>query len=242
MKFSFIIPTLNEEKLLEQLLAYLTEERKVKELDYEIIVSDGASTDKTQEVALKFCDKLVIHDNEVPQTISDGRNKGAEHASGDIFIFINGDVTLREVEKLLLYVEKDLNSGKYLAWTCKVNIAPEERRLSDTIVLGFYNYYFHLLNTIGIGMGRGECQVVPARLFKETGGYNGSIVAGEDFEFFKRIRQKGRIKFSRDFTIFESPRRYRKKGHLQILFTWLFNSVSVMITKKSLSRKWEEVR
>ena len=143
---------------------------------------------------------------------------------------------------LLQTIEYDFATGKYLAWTCKVNIAPEERKMSDTIVLGFYNFYFHLLNTIGIGMGRGECQVVPSKLFREMGGYNANIVAGEDFEFFKRIRLKGKIKFSREFTIFESPRRYRKKGHLQILFTWLFNSVSVMLTKRSLSRKWEEVR
>lgn len=243
MKYSIIIPTLNEEVLLEGLLKYLTSEREKYGLDYEIIVSDGASTDKTCDVAVNYCDKLTVHQDENRrQTISEGRNKGAEVAEGDIFVFINGDVDLRNVTALLTEIGNDLSTGKYIAWTCCVNIAPEERKFSDTVFLGFYNFYFNLLNQIGIGMGRGECQVVPAENFRKFNGYDASIVAGEDFEFFKRLRQNGKIKFSKNYTIYESPRRYRKKGHLRILLTWLVNSIFVLFTKKSLSQNWEEVR
>lgn len=242
MKYSIIIPTLNEEKLLFNLLEYLTKERTEKNLDFEIIVSDGASTDKTQEVALNFCDKLIVHDSDARQTIAEGRNKGAENASGDIFIFVNGDVKMINLDYFLKIIDEDLSTNKFIAWTCKVNVDPDDRTFFDTIFLGFYNWYFHLLNTMGVGMGRGECHVMYRDNFIRFGGYDDSIVAGEDFEFYKRLRKQGKIKFSTKYTIFESPRRYRKLGHLKILLTWLLNSIFVLLTKKSLSQKWEEVR
>ena len=91
-------------------------------------------------------------------------------------------------------------------------------------------------------MGRGECQIVPKNLFDRIGGYNNSLVAGEDFDLFKRIRKKGKILFDKSLVIYESPRRYRKYGHTKIFFSWLLNAVSVIFKNKSASKEWEEVR
>ncbi len=51
MKYSIIIPTLNEAKLLPNLLLPLSEESLKEKYDYEIILSDGGSVDGTVEVA-----------------------------------------------------------------------------------------------------------------------------------------------------------------------------------------------
>jgi len=51
LRYSIIIPTLNEEKLLPNLLKLLSHQELKKKYDYEIIVSDGGSKDCTIEIA-----------------------------------------------------------------------------------------------------------------------------------------------------------------------------------------------
>jgi predicted glycosyltransferase involved in capsule biosynthesis len=91
-------------------------------------------------------------------------------------------------------------------------------------------------------MGRGECQVVRKNVFFEVGGYNELLAAGEDFDLFRRIRQKGKILYSTDICVFESPRRYRKIGYNGVSWSWLMNGISVLIKNKSISKEWEQVR
>jgi len=242
MKFSIIIPTLNEEKILPKLLEQLSNKDIHSKYDYEIIVSDGGSTDNTVKIASQYADKVVIHNKKEKQTISEGRNAGARIAEGNIFIFINGDVLFDSLDYFFFRIQKYFVTGNYLAMTCKVQVIPNERKISDTIFLGFYNWYFHLLNYIGMGMGRGECHIMTRDTFNRHNGYNENMAAGEDFDLFKRIRKNGKIFFDKKLTIYESPRRYRKYGHVKIFFTWLFNALYVIFTNKSLSTEWEEVR
>ena len=87
---SIIIPVLQEEKLLFRTMSIFTPERK-RRFGLEIIVSDGGSTDATISIAKEFADKVICHTEQRRQTIAEGRNKGAEHAQGDIFVFLNAD-------------------------------------------------------------------------------------------------------------------------------------------------------
>jgi glycosyltransferase involved in cell wall biosynthesis len=242
MKYSFIIPTLNEEKLLPILLEQISNSGLSEKYDYEIVISDGGSKDSTIEVASKYTDKIITHKSSERQTIAEGRNNGANIATGEIYIFLDGDVLFKNINQFMKKVQKTFQDRNYLAMTCYIKIAPTESFFSDRIFLGFYNWYFRLLNNIGVGMGRGECQIIPKKIFNEVGGYNHSLVAGEDFDLFKRIRKKGKILFDKNLVIYESPRRYRKYGHTKIFFSWLFNAISVIFANKSASKEWEEVR
>ncbi|MCF8267496.1 MAG: glycosyltransferase [Ignavibacteriales bacterium] len=239
MDFSIIIPTLNEEKLLPGLLESINSPELRKLYSYEIIISDGGSTDGTIEKALIHADKITVHNQEQPQNIAAGRNKGAEGAIGDILVFLNADVRLDDPEISMQEIMVFKKEKNYDAATCYVKIFPEERIFSDKIFLGFYNYYFHLLNIIGVGMGRGEYQIIRKSVFERVRGYNESLPAGEDFDLFKRIRKHGKIKNLKATMVYEAPRRFRKYGHLKILLTWFVNSASVIFFKKSFSDKWE---
>ncbi len=240
--YSIIIPTLNEEKLLPVLLETLNDNELKEKYNYEIIISDGGSTDKTIEIAKKYADVIIEKQKNKKQNISIGRNVGAQSASGDILIFLNGDIIPKNAELLFQEIKNNFEKSDYLAMTCCVKVFPEEENLTDKIFHTFYNNYFHFLNLVGLGMGRGECHIIKKEIFKEFKGYDERLAAGEDFDLFRRIRKKGTIFFDRKLIIYESPRRYRKHGHFNILFTWLINSIYILFANKSKSKEWEQVR
>ncbi len=238
---SVIIPALNEEKLISQTLAQFTPEIKEK-FNIEVIVSDGGSTDLTLDIAMKAADIVVEAGKDVHQNIPQGRNLGAKHASGEFLYFINADTLIPDSVKFFEKTTGALRNPKNASLTMKFKIFPNEEKLSDKLFHTCYNNYVFLLNSIGMGMGRGECQIVKKELFDKLGGYNENLPAGEDFELYKRLKKFGKIKYLRELTVYESPRRYRKFGYMRVFWDWTKNSVSVVLRNKSVSDKWEAVR
>ena len=243
MRISVIIPTKNEEKLLGQCLAMFTPEIKNK-FGLEIIVSDGASTDATISIAKASADKVVIHeDPSRRQTIAEGRNRGAQIASGDILMFLNADSRPADIDYFLERVRSRFSADESLAaLAVKVQIEPSEEKLSDKLFHGFFNQYVKWLNRFGMGMGRGECQIIRKSAFEESGGYNNSFAAGEDFELYNRLHKIGKVRYDGTLLVYESPRRYRKYGYARVYAEWIQNGVSVLFKKCAASDVWEEVR
>jgi len=242
LKYSIIIPTLNEEKLLPNLLNQLNNISLKEKYDYEIIISDGGSIDKTIELALCRSDVVKVHTGKERQNIAKGRNEGAKFAKGEILVFLNGDVKLSDTEKFFYFIENNFVKTDFIAMTCIVKVFKEEEKFSDILFHSIYNTYFYILNLLGVGMGRGECQVIKKKYFELVNGNNEVLDAGEDFDLFKRIRKHGKILFAKDICIYESPRRYRKLGYSGVTWSWIKNSISIIFRNKSLSKEWEQVR
>lgn len=240
-RISIIIPSLNEEKLIERLLKQFTAGIK-SSFNIELIVSDGGSNDSTIEIAKKYADRIIEHKEKFSQNISQGRNAGAKDSLRDVLIFLNADTYIKDIELFLSEILKEFESDETAAVACRIEVFPEEIKLSDKLFHGFYNYYVALLNKLFIGMGRGECHIIRRDSFLRAGGYDESLAAGEDFDLYSRIRKTGRIKFRRDLLVYESPRRYRKFGYFRVIRDWTMNSISVYLFKKSVSAKWEAVR
>lgn len=239
---SIIIPTLNEEKLLQDTLSQFTPELKSK-YKIEVIISDGGSTDNTLNVAKSFSDIIIIE--KLPgqkQNIGMGRNAGAAAAKGKYLFLINADTRIKDINTFFDNTLKAFENGKYVALTCKFKVFPEEEILSDKLFHTFYNNYAHFLNIIGMGMGRGECHMIPNEVFKKSGGYNEKLAAGEDYDLYRRIKKTGKIKFFRNLVVYESPRRYRKFGYKSVFADWARNSLSVFFKNKSVSKEWKAIR
>ena len=87
---SIIVPTYNEESNIALCL------QSLKELNYsryEIIVSDGGSTDRTVEMAKSFVDKVVIDEIVPPGWVGKnwGCHLGYKEAKGDYLLFVDAD-------------------------------------------------------------------------------------------------------------------------------------------------------
>ncbi|MCX7876372.1 MAG: glycosyltransferase [Melioribacteraceae bacterium] len=241
IKYSVIIPTLNEEKLLPNLLQQFSNELR-KKYKIEIIVADSGSKDKTIEIAKEKCDKVIEKNGADIKNISFGRYIGAKNSTGEILIFLNADVLFDDINYFFEYLENNFVKSIYVACTCKIKVFPNEEKFIDKIFSAFINCYVHALNSIGIGMMRGECQIIRKSVYENVGGYNINLYAGEDFEISTRIRKKGKILFAKNLIIYESPRRYHSWGYIKILFSWFLNSISSWFLKKSFNKKWEEIR
>lgn len=238
---SVIIPSLNEEKLISQTLSQFTPELKNK-YNIEVIVSDGGSTDSTLKHAEASADLVLHADPQLPQNIPIGRNLGAKNASGKYLYFVNADTLFKNTEKFFSKTTSVLENPSTAALTMKFKVFPSEEKFSDKLFHGFYNSYVFLLNSIGMGMGRGECQIVKKDYFIKVNGYNENLPAGEDYDLYKRLNKLGKIKYLNDLVVYESPRRYRKYGYAKVFWEWTKNSLSVFFRQKSASDKWEQVR
>ncbi|MEL6616275.1 MAG: glycosyltransferase [Bacteroidota bacterium] len=244
-RISIVVPTLNEEKTLAAVLEPLR--AHADSLGLELIVSDGGSDDGTLAIALSLADRVVTHEGPERQTIAEGRNAGAREAacaSGDVLLFFNADVDLPdEIEPFL----SDLRGAAIArgAATCRVEVDPQEARISERIVLGTANRLYWAINRLRIvGMGRGEVHAVRRDVFEAVGGYREHLAAGEDFDLFKRIlRQPGAsVDFLWRHVVYESPRRYRQRGLLRTMSAWALNAAWVAFRDRSRSTEWEAVR
>src|SRR5947209_8404562 len=87
MRFSIIVPVLNEESVLEAQLARLAEQ--CAHVDCEVLVVDGGSNDCTVTIAERYA-RVIIS----PRGRATQMNAGANIANGDVFIFLHADTRL----------------------------------------------------------------------------------------------------------------------------------------------------
>lgn len=83
---SIVIPTLNEERALQQTLVHVAAQNAA----YELIVADGGSTDLTQAIARKAPAQWL----RAPRGRGAQMNAGARHAHGDWLLFLHADTHL----------------------------------------------------------------------------------------------------------------------------------------------------
>ncbi len=236
---SFIIPTKNEEKIIEKTLHSLSLYKGEKE----IIVSDGQSTDKTIEIAKKYA-TVIEHKSTNRQKISEGKNEGAKNAHGDYLVFIDADVYIPEIDSFFEKAENIFKSNKNITGiTVSIRVFKEDETFMDKLIFKMFNFYNLILNNyLGIGAAVGEFQMVRRDIFQKTGGYREDLVASEDYEFFRRIAKIGKTYFERKLTIYHTGRRAHKIGWRKLLTEWMLNGFFVLFRGKSYSKEWEVIR
>ena len=238
---SVIIPTLNEERTLPNLLSQFPEEL-IRRYDIELIISDGGSTDQTTQIAGKLAHRVLTSTPSKQHTIGGLRNIGGRKSSGEILFFFNADIMVENIDRFFELMLEAHATPNVVATTCPVYVNPEEENLFDRLFHVFFSLHVWLLNLLGFGTGRGECQVVKRDAFFSCGGYEENYPAGEDFDLFRRLAKKGKIRFLWPLKVYESPRRYRQVGYLRVTALWLINGIWIILFGRSFSSQWKVVR
>ncbi|MGC8929237.1 MAG: glycosyltransferase [Candidatus Woesearchaeota archaeon] len=194
---SIIIPTKNEEKYISKLLDSLIEQDYPKE-NFEVLIFDGLSEDKTLSIAKTYKKKLNIRifvNKKIKQVFA--WNGGIKKAKGDFIIIlgahsiVKNDFIKKNVETLLKIREKEpklagvggthsnLYENKFAKISALMLSSPflggssfrysEKPGFKETIVFGFYD----------------------KKILKEINGFDEDFIIGEDYELNLRLNKRG---------------------------------------------------
>ncbi len=229
---SVIIPALNEEKYIECSLEGLARQSFK---DFETIVVDGGSKDRTREIARRHA-KVIM---ERRRGVSRARNAGAARARGGILVFIDADT--RPSSMLLAAYRRALDGWNSVAATGP--ILPLEKT-SRRLRLGFRLVSVLLVRT-SILIGRpsivGSNFAVKKAVFDKVGGFNCSLMTYEDWDLSNRLKKVGKITYASDALAYASARRILAWGTLRY-FTYHLKNIALYHLFKKPRRDYAPVR
>lgn len=212
--FSVVIPTLNEEAKIWRLLQSL--ERQSSK-DFEIVVVDGGSADKTVEVAEKFSPKVFVKKGckEFPS-----RNIGAKLSKGNVLLFLSADVVLSL--DALKHLAKEFEKDQDICGICGLGM-PFEAPLWMKIE---YLFHWRLLRAwmklTKDYHASTNFMAVRKDDFLKVGEFTDEIFA--DTIFFNKLGKKCKVKAISKSLVFVSGRRAKRMGFARFTthFLWVF--------------------
>ncbi len=172
---SVIIPTKNNTRTIEKCL------QSIKNQTYkniEIIVVDNHSSDGTLEIAKKFTNKVFTEGPE--RNIQ--RRYAVNKAAGNYLFFVDSDMYLspKVVVECLNQVYKKHVAGVYI---------PEE-----SIGTGFWTNCKRLERSFYIDIPwMNAARFFSKHVYTQAGGYDKSLVSGEDWDLSQKIEKIGRV-------------------------------------------------
>lgn len=232
---SFITPTLNEARGLEQNLsqyASLT-------FPHEVIVADGGSTDDTRAIARRLGARVVV--TQGAQTIAANRNTGAAVAAAPLLVFCDADTRFENLPHVAGRVLDAFRDPGVVAAMPRIRVFPEQEIAPDRAFHFLYNQSIRWSFRTPMPFGSGQCQFIRASAFRQVGGYPPEQVHGEDSAIFRKLCKLGRLLWLPDCSILESPRRYRHYGYFRYLTTASVSLIGQQLTGRNVLREWKRV-
>lgn len=191
-RVSVVIPAYNAEAFLPETLASVEVQSYG---DWEAVVADDASTDRTAEIVESFGERFRVVRSEVNEGPAGARNRALDAASGDLVAFIDADDLWRPIflERMVAkYDECREQGGRVGVVSCdavvlgpdgyesrtfrELSAAPEEVTLGAMLVN----------NPIYAG-GALVCRA----LLGELGGFCAELFGTEDYDLWLRIVEAG---------------------------------------------------
>jgi glycosyltransferase involved in cell wall biosynthesis len=194
---SIVVPAFNEERLLADSLRAVKQAATVfaeHGLEWELVVCDNNSTDRTAEIARAEGAKVVF---EPVNQIGRARNTGAGAASGEWLLFIDAD---------------SQPSRELLGDAARLTRRSDVLLAGATIALDEANFFFRLVCGVWNTVSRlrrlvaGSFILVRAAAFREVGGFDLKFFAGEEIDLALRLqKQVGRRERRRTVVLHRHP-------------------------------------
>ncbi|MBW2412216.1 MAG: glycosyltransferase [Deltaproteobacteria bacterium] len=181
---SVIVPVYNDNAGLEKLLPTLMQQSYPQD-KYEVIIVDNGSRQNVIEVTKDFAVKLLT-ENDIQSSYA-ARNKGIQHARGEVFVFIDSDCRaaddwLFEGIKRMHEAGSDLVGGNVVFSFSKKKASAE---YYDAI------YHFQFEDMIKRGTCGGGNTFVKRSVFDSIGMFPSNVKSGGDVFFTKKATASG---------------------------------------------------
>ena len=227
-KLSIIIPAKNEERQLPSLFDSLDAQTF---RDFEVIVADAQSQDKTRKLAAEHGAHVV--EGGLPAF---GRNAGAREAQGELLMFLDADVAFGP--EFLESAVHEFESRQLAAAT--VPMDPDSDLLIDKVLHGFVNVFIALMAYVDPHSG-GMCIMVRKRTHELVGGFDTKLILGEDHDYVRRISRMGHGPFRmlRSIRVLISVRRLTAEGRLSLAFKYLIYELIQKFPKRWQRDPWD---
>lgn len=231
-RISIIIPTYNEEKNIRRTLLKLNNQTLPRE-DYEIIVVDGNSIDKTCEIAEQMGARII---KQKRKGIAGARTDGFLLANTEFIATTDADciVPNRWLENFL----EDFQDPRVVAVTGPTG--PIEKTWKSRFFYFFIRCFNQILVFFNLQGPAGTNCAFRKSAFLKCGGYRFYPYV-DDVEIAFRIKKLGKIFY--DFRSFVniSVRRLEKEGYLPLILKWLKGDFYLLIGKEvKSSEKYEK--
>jgi len=225
-KVSVIVPTYNRADRLERALNSIVSQTYQ---DFELIVVDDGSTDKTSQLMKSFpkAQYLYIKKN---SGVSKARNVGLAFAKGELICFLDSDDLWKEKKIQIQSLWLENNKDSQICYTdeiwvrngVRVNPMNRHRKYSGDI-------FRHCL---GLCIVSPSSVMIRAKLFDEIGNFDESLPACEDYDLWLRIASKYAFHF------IEEPLIIKYGGHSDQLSRkyWGMDRFRVVALKKLLDQ------
>lgn len=233
---SIVIPTLNEEMLIGNLLLKLL----AQEMSFEIIVSDSGSTDRTEHIvktiAAQHPDKSVRFLHAPIKGVSVARNNGAAYAKSNLILFLDADNRISPdfLRNAYLEVKRRNLDG------AGCHQEPDSDRLVDKAVFSFYRHCIinPLQYTNRPGSG-GAGLIVKKSIHKKIGGFDQNLQICEDLDYIQKISKVGRFRMLKSTRILANMRRFDQEGRPRIWFKYVVWGSCYLFNLKQAEFKYE---
>ncbi|MGM0587906.1 MAG: TIGR04283 family arsenosugar biosynthesis glycosyltransferase [Bacteroidota bacterium] len=220
MELSIIIPTLNEEQYIGNLLRHLQQYDPTGDVK-EIIVVDGQSTDQTVSIARKYGVQVLEN---VRRGRSHQMNTGAHQAQSNYLLFLHADSI---PPKRFIYHLKQLVNDGARAGSFRLRFDQDHSLL---------NFYSWCTRCNGLPFRFGDQGLfVEQQIFWELGGFDESLMVMEDNKMVDQLTRSVGFHISQA-EMLTSARKYRENGlvRLQIIFVLIFLGYYAGMTQERL--------
>lgn len=213
--FSIVIPTLNEEKYLPNILTDLINQT---EKDFEVVVVDGNSKDNTKEIAKKFETSLKLKFIGTKKSnVALQRNLGSKNCFGQYIFFIDADTRIKNnTLKKLKEIIEEKKSLIYLP-----ALAVEKKEGFEKFSFKAINYAIELSQLTDVPFSTGGSFAILRTYFEHLGGFDEKLFLSEDHDLIRRAKRYGvKAFFVKDVECFVSLRRLEREGIIDTLYKY----------------------
>ncbi|NLN66442.1 MAG: glycosyltransferase family 2 protein [Clostridiaceae bacterium] len=187
---SIIIPNYNSQKTIKYCLDAIY---KQDYENYEVIVVDDCSTDKSVEIIKTYPCKLVSTPKNLK--VAAARNLGVKYSKGKILFFVDSDVQLHPdaVSNLVKEFEKDPRIG------CVCGMYEKVPLIRDSIFEEYRTLQNHFWQKSSEGFvtpGNFALGAIKADVFRKIGPFNTKRTQSEEVEYGHRLNQEYKLLYT----------------------------------------------